>query len=75
MNNSSEYRHTTADLAIEFAISKKTVRKKAQALGLGIEVGGRAGYRYSDVDRLRLIDSMRPEAPVAPRRKRRATAA
>jgi len=70
----SEYRYTTADLAAEFGIAVKTVRKKAADLGIGIGLGGRAGYRYSDADRRRLIDSMKPEAPVAPRRRRRRVA-
>jgi len=68
----SEYGYTTADLAAEFGIAPKTLRKKARALGIGIDLEGRAGFRYSDEDRRRLIESMRPEAPVAARRRRRA---
>lgn len=68
----TEYRYTTTDLAAEFGISTKTLRKKAKRLGLGIDLEGRAGFRYTEADRLKLIDSMRPTAPVAPRRKRRA---
>lgn len=67
-----EYRHTTADLAAELQIAKKTLRKKAKALGIGIDLDGRAGFRYSDADRQRLIESMRPAAAVTPKRKRRA---
>lgn len=68
----NEYRHTTADLAAEFGMAPKTVRKKASKLGLGIDLEGRAGFRYSDADRAKLIESMRPAAPVAPRRRKRA---
>lgn len=68
----SAYRYTTADLAAEFGMSVKTLRKKARRLGIGIDLEGRAGFRYCDEDRRRLIESMRPDAPVAPRRKRRA---
>lgn len=68
----SEYPYTTADLAAEFGVATKTLRKKAKALGIGIDLEGRAGFRYSDEDRRRLIESLRPETPVAPRRKRRA---
>jgi hypothetical protein len=68
----SEYSYTTADLAAEFGITRKTLRKRASALGLGIDLEGRAGFRYSATDRQRLIESLKPEAPIAPRRKRRA---
>ena len=68
----SEYPYTTADLAGEFSMARKTLRKKAAALGLGIDLDGRAGFRYSEADRRKLIDSMKPDQPVAPRRKRRA---
>lgn len=68
----TEYRYTTADLAAEFGITNKTLRKRAHALGLGIDLEGRAGFRYSEADRQRLIESLRPEPAVTPRRKRRA---
>ena len=67
--------YTTADLAAEFALNPKTLRKKAKALGIGIDLEGRAGFRYSDDDRAKLIESMRPAAPVAARSKRRRRAA
>lgn len=67
----TEYRYTTADLAAEFGITTKTLRKKAHRLGLGIDLEGRAGFRYSEADRQRLIESLRPEAPIARRTRRR----
>jgi hypothetical protein len=70
----TEYHYKTADLAAEFGITAKTLRKKAQRLGLGIDLEGRAGFRYSETDRQRLIESLRPEIPTAPRRKRRRVA-
>ena len=51
--------YTTSDLATEFATSKATVHRKARELGVGINLGGSAGFRYSEDDRLRLIESMR----------------
>lgn len=66
----TEYRFTTSDLAAEFGIAPKTIRKKARALGLGIDLEGRAGFRYSDADRAKLIESMRPDLPTARKRKR-----
>ena len=68
----SEFKYTTAALAAEFGVTTKTLRKRAKALGIGIDLEGRAGFRYSESDRQRLIESLRPSAPVAPRRKRRA---
>jgi hypothetical protein len=66
----NEYRYTSADLASEFGISVKTLRAKAAPLRIGIDLGGRAGYRYSEADRHRLIESLKPEQP-APRKRRR----
>lgn len=68
-----EYRFTTGDLATELQVAPRTVRKRAEALGLGIGIGGRAGFRYSAADRARLIESMRP-TPVPARRRKRRTA-
>lgn len=64
------YTYTTADLAAELGVNKKTLRRKAAALGLGIDLEGRAGFRYSESDRTRLYESMRPAQPT-PRRRRR----
>ena len=66
---SSEYKYETSDLAAEFGVSPKTIRRRAATLNLGIDFGGRAGFRYSDDDRRRLIESLKPEAP-APRKRR-----
>lgn len=68
----SEYRYKTEDLATEFGISPKTLRKKAKALRLGIDLEGRAGYRYSEADRIKLIESMWPIEPEQKRKRRRA---
>lgn len=70
----SDYPYTTADLAasVGFA-SRKTVLRHAKTLGLGIDLGGRAGKRFSEADRQRLIESLRP-APAPPTRRRRRAA-
>lgn len=63
--------HTTASLAAELGIAPKTLRKRAAALGVGIDLEGRAGFRYSEADRQRLLESARPvEKPKAQRRRR-----
>lgn len=71
----STYSYTTQDLADEFGISPKTVRARAARLGLGIDLEGRAGFRYSEKDREALIESMRPAPTVKPRRRRNRRAA
>jgi hypothetical protein len=68
------YDHTTATLAAEFGVDRKTLRKRARALALGIDFGGRAGFRYSDEDRRRLIESLRPVVPVKTRKRTRRAA-
>ena len=68
------YDYTTATLAAEFDIDRKTLRKKARGLGLGIDFGGRAGFRYSDDDRRKLIESLRPVVPTKARKQRRRAA-
>lgn len=62
---------TTAEVAEQLRISPRKVRKQSAELGLGIEVGGRAGYRYNQADVDALWDSMRPVQPVAAKRRRR----
>lgn len=55
----SEYIYTTADLAAEFGIHKNTVHKWAARLGVGINLQGRAGFRYSEDDRQKILESLR----------------
>lgn len=62
---------TTAEVADQLRISSRKVRNQAKALGLGIAVGGRAGFRYSQADIDALWDSMRPVQAAERRRKRR----
>lgn len=68
----TEYLHTTETLAEELGVHRKTIRRRAKALGIGIDLQGRAGFRYSEADRRRLLESLRPDAPAPKRRKRRA---
>lgn len=69
----SEFPYTTAGLTESVGFtSRKTLLRHAKRLGLGIDLGGRAGKRYSEADRQKLIESLRPVAPTTPKRKRRA---
>lgn len=63
---------TTADLAARYRCSPRKIRKAAADLGLGVDLGGRAGYRYSEADAEALWNSLRPVQTV-PQRRRRAS--
>lgn len=63
--------YTSADLARMFVCDKRTIREKAKALGLGMALGGRAGYRYTEADVEALQAALRPAQPVDQRRRRR----
>lgn len=67
----TDYPYTTEDLASEFQVVPKTVLRWTKELDLGINLRGRAGYRYSDADRARIVESFKKDGP-APRRRRRA---
>lgn len=67
----SEYPYKTSDLATEFNCHPKTVLRKAAQLRIGIDLGGRAGKRFSEADRRTFIESLKPDA--APLRRRRRT--
>lgn len=67
----TDYPYTTADLAARLNVSRKTVLKRVKAIGVGLDFEGRAGLRFSEADYQALVDSMKPAAPVAARRKRR----
>lgn len=63
--------YTAAEVADELRISPRKVREVAKEIGVGANVGGTAGYRYSEADKLAIWESMRPVQEVAPRRRRR----
>jgi hypothetical protein len=68
----NEYPYDTADLAAAVGVKKNwTVLKRCGELGIGIKIGRRAGWRFSEADKQKLIESMKPPAPVKARRKRR----
>lgn len=64
---------TTAEVAEQLRITPRKVRKQSAELGLGANIGGTAGYRYTQADIDALWDSMRPVQQVAPRRRKRAS--
>lgn len=62
---------TTADVADRLRCSKRKVTATATRLGLGANLGGRAGFRFTEADVEAMWESMRPTAPVQARRRRR----
>jgi hypothetical protein len=62
---------TTADLAERLRCGERKIRKAATALGIGVNLGGRAGYRYTEAEADALWESLRPVQTVERRRRRR----
>lgn len=70
--DATEFKHRTADVAAKLGCSPTTVRNRARAAGVGINLDGRAGMRFSDRDIEQLVATLRPQADApAPRRRRR----
>lgn len=63
---------TADEVAAEFRCSTRKVTDLARLNGIGANLGGRAGWRFTEADKAALWDVMRPK-PVAPpgRRRRR----
>lgn len=62
---------TTDQAAAELDVSPWKVRQLARACNVGYLVGGKSGWRFTPAEVDRMRDSMRPAAPVTPRRRRR----
>lgn len=60
--------HTAADVARMFRCSKRKVTEEATRRGIGFNLGGRAGYRFTDLDVEKLRKAMSP-APAPTRRR------
>ena len=61
---------TAADVARTFGCSKRKVTSEATRRGIGYDLGGRAGYRFTAADVEQLRKAMAPA--VAPARRRSA---
>lgn len=64
---------TAAEVAAEMRCSKRKVTDVASANGIGANLGGRAGFRFTEADVARLWEAMRPAPAVQRRRKRRSS--
>lgn len=67
---------TAADVAEKFRCSPRKVRDEAKRIGAGINLGGRAGFRFTedDVVRIKAALGIQAAAPVERRRRRRRSA-
>ena len=61
---------TTDDVAARLRCSRRKVWDLAAQLGLGANLGGRAGWRFLESDVEAMWEAMRPVAPVKRQRRR-----
>lgn len=61
---------TAPEVAAELRCHRQTVVRMAKRLGVGMNIGGRAGFRFSDDDVAVMRESLRPK--VTNRRRRSA---
>lgn len=62
---------TGPEVAEEFRCSTRKVTDTARAHGIGANLEGRAGWRFTEADKLALWEAMRPKAAAVVRRRRR----
>lgn len=62
---------TVYEVAEEFRCSPRKVSDVARANSVGANLGGRAGWRFTEGDKLALWEAMRPKPAPAVRRRRR----
>jgi hypothetical protein len=66
--------YTAREVAAQWRCSVYKVAKTARAAGVGVQLAGRAGWRFTQADVDAMVAHLRP-APVAPVRRRRRRAA
>lgn len=59
---------TAAQVAAVFGCNRRKVWDVARAKGIGYQLGGRAGWRFTDADIDKLRAAMAPPPPVQRRR-------
>ncbi|NYD39950.1 hypothetical protein [Nocardioides panaciterrulae] len=67
---------TVYEVAEEFRCGRQKVADVAREHGIGAQLGGRAGWRFTEADKRALWEAMKPKekAPVSRRRRRRSAA-
>jgi hypothetical protein len=64
---------TVYEVADEFRCSPRKVADVAREHGIGANLGGRAGWRFTESDKLAIWEAMRPKKVATVRRRRRAS--
>jgi hypothetical protein len=54
---------TAAEVALKFKCTKRKITDEARRLGIGYNLGGRAGYRFTEAD----VESLRRALTPAPK--------
>jgi hypothetical protein len=62
---------TVYEVAEEFRCSPRKISDVARANRIGANLGGRAGWRFTEADKAALWDAMRPAQPASTLRRRR----
>lgn len=62
---------TAAEVAEEFRCTQRKISDTATKHRIGANLGGRAGFRFTEADKQALWKAMQPAAPVVARRRRR----
>lgn len=65
---------TTTDVGVRLRCHPQTIARHALRLGIGVNLGGRAGYRFTEADVSELREALRPK-PITKQRKRTRRAA
>lgn len=65
---------TTAEVAERLRCEPKTVAAYARRFGVGLKLGNRGGWRFSEADYDRLVSALSPQPLPAQRRRRRRSA-
>jgi hypothetical protein len=65
--------HTLSEVAAEFRCGDRKIAIVAKANGIGMQLGGRAGWRFTDTDVIALREAMRPRVAAPMRRRKRAS--
>ncbi|SDC44868.1 hypothetical protein [Nocardioides lianchengensis] len=67
---------TVYEVADEFRCGREKIAKTAREHGIGMNLGGSAGWRFTAADKEALREALKPKqaVPVARRRRRRAAA-
>lgn len=64
--------YTAGEVGKDFRCSSRKVRTAAALYGIGANLGGRAGWRFTEADKDALLKAMTPAKAVVVRRRRRA---